>query len=374
MHDTIFPLCWTKITSVSENGDQQVWDTGFSGVDQMVLHEKNDYSRFEFTLPYYALQGQNRYAAKIEGLDDDWRVLGNVPRIQFSRPPPGHYLLRVKAAPARGGWSHHELTLAIHVKQAFYKRPWFHIAWPVAVLILSSLASRWYIARIKRQEEQQTQINKKFAELELQALQAQMNPHFVFNALGAIQYFIQKNKVETADNFLAKFAKLMRLFLESSKNKYITLTEEIKLLSLYVELEQMRDEQKFEAVISVDEKIDIHYRELPSILIQPFVENAINHGLFHKKGKGHLVVTFGENERGSLICTIQDDGVGRVKAAQMKRQSSRTHKSRGMQIVLERLEVLQHVDEVSIIVDVSDLYPDQDDTGTIVRIEIPDLD
>lgn len=368
------PLQWVRITKFTDEGDQEVWDKEFSALKKIKLRQGDDYLQFEVALPYYLQPGQNQYAAKLVGLDTSWRLLHHQTVFKLNRPPPGQYEFRVKAAPAQGHWLPEELSVDIQVKQAIYQRPWFQVVLPVVILLLSYLASLWNIERIRKQQEQQTHINKKFAELELQALQSQMNPHFVFNALGAIQYFIQKNDAEAADSYLAKFAKLMRLFLESSKNKYIPLSEEIKLLSLYVELEQMRYENKFEVEMIVDDNIDVHSRELPSILIQPFVENAINHGLFNKKENGLLTIEFEEDGQGMLICTIKDDGVGRAKADLMKQQSNRTHKSRGMQIVRERLEVLQHVDELSIIVTVEDHFPEKEDRGTIVKIKIPDPD
>jgi hypothetical protein len=368
------PLQWISVTKFTDEGDKEVWNKEFSGLKKINLRQGDDYIQFEFALPYYSQPGKNQYAVKLIGLDTTWRLLHHNSLFKLNRPPPGQYEFRIKAAPAQGQWLPEELAVDIMVKQAIYQRPWFQAVLPVVILLLSYLASLWNIERIKKQQEQQTHINKRFAELELQALQSQMNPHFVFNALGAIQYFIQKNDAEAADSYLAKFAKLMRLFLESSKNKYIPLSEEIKLLSLYVELEQMRYENKFEVEMTVDKNIDVHSRELPSILIQPFVENAINHGLFHKKEKGLLTIEFAEDDQGMLICTIKDDGVGRSKASLMKQLSNRTHKSRGMQIVRERLEVLQHVDEISIILTVDDHFPEKENSGTIVKIKIPDPD
>ncbi len=368
------PLQWIKISKYTESGDKQMWEHHLSDLNKIKLQHNDDYIRFEFMLPYFCLPGQNKYAAKLIGLDDHWRLLEENPYFQVSRPPPGSYQLKIKAAPAEGHWMKEELSLDIQVSHAFYQRTWFLVSLPFIVLILSYFTSVWYVNRIRQQQEHQTRINKKFAELELQALQSQMNPHFVFNALGAVQYFIQNNNARAADSFLAKFAKLMRMFLESSKNKYISLYAELEMLSLYCELEQMRYDKKFDFNISVGKTIDTHNRELPSILIQPFVENAINHGLFHKKEKGQLSIEFEEDHLGNLTCSIKDDGVGRVKADQIKQQTNRTHKSRGMQIVRERLEVLQQVDEIKIAVTVEDLHPEREDKGTVVTIKIPELE
>ncbi|HFA47431.1 MAG TPA: hypothetical protein ENJ95_00280 [Bacteroidetes bacterium] len=369
-----FPLQWVGLTKHLSDGSELAQRDGIAGIKSLRMRQRDDFIRLEFALPDYEKPAQNRYAMKLEGLDTAWHFLGTDPSVQISRPPPGTYKLRIKAAPAKGFWTDGELSLNIRVKQAFYQRAWFQVALPLAILLLSYLIGRWSVRRVKQREEEATRVNKKFAELELQALRSQMNPHFVFNSLGAIQFFIQNNDAGAADNYLAKFAKLMRLFLESSKNKYISLSEEIKLLSLYVELEQMRFEDRFDAEIAVDKDLDTYSRELPSILIQPFVENSINHGLFHKNGKGRLLVKFYEKENGALICRIEDDGVGRERSASLKQKSPRNYKSRGMQIVNERLEVLKQVDEIDIKIEVEDLDPNADDTGTVVTIEIPDLD
>ena len=369
-----FSLQWTHLGKVADNGQKQEWSSHFSAFDKITMRHDDDYYWLEFSLPHYHKSEQNQYAVKLEGRDSAWQLLGNDPVYVLNRPPPGSYHLRIKAAPAQGTWLADELTLEVEVKEAFYQKAWFQIMMPVSVIFLSYVVSMWFIGRIREREEAQTQINKKFAELELQALQSQMNPHFVFNALGAIQYFIQKNNASAADSYLAKFAKLMRLFLESSKNKYISLAEEIKLLSLYVELEKMRFEDKFDFKITVDKELDIHSRELPSILIQPFVENAVNHGLFHKKENGLLNINFQKTTENGLRCTIEDNGVGRQKAGELKEKSKPTHKSRGMQLVNERLEVLQQVDEINILIKIEDLYPEEEETGTSVTIELPDLD
>ena len=369
-----FPLQWKKIVIYKNDGQAQTKDKGFTNTEQVVLAQQDDFMHLEFFLPNYLDSERNQYAIKLEGQDTVWRLLGTNPVAEINRPKPGKYLMRIKAAPAGGFWMEEELTLSLEVRQAFYQAFWFQLTMPILVILLSYLFARWIINRIRKKEARQTQINKRFAELELQALQSQMNPHFVFNSLGAIQYFIQNNDAEAADNYLAKFAKLMRLFLESSKNRYILLVEEIKLLSLYIELEQMRYEDKFVANIEVDKKINTHSRELPSILLQPFVENAINHGLFHKKTNGILKISFQAGPDDQLICTIVDNGIGRKKAQLIKEKSPRNHKSRGMQILSERLEVLELVEEMRISVTVNDLHPKQPETGTIVTITIPNPD
>jgi sensor histidine kinase YesM len=137
----------------------------------------------------------------------------------------------------------------------------------------------------------------------------------------------------------------------------------------------MRFENKFHARIEADEEIDIHTCEIPSVLIQPFVENAINHGLFHKKSGGNLSVRFSDQKDGAVTCVIEDDGIGRKRAQALKEKSNSQHKSFGMQLVRERLEVLQHMDELKILFDIEDIDDQRTGhTGTRVTIKIPLMD
>ena len=153
-----------------------------------------------------------------------------------------------------------------------------------------------------------------------------MNPHFIFNALGSIQYFIQTYDTVKADEFLSNFAMLMRSILESSKSKYISLSEEIKLIELYVGLEKIRFENLFDYQIAIDDNLDLESK-VPPMIIQPFVENAINHGLYHLKGrKGLLNLTFDAINNNELKISISDNGIGRKAAAKLR---NKNHKSRG---------------------------------------------
>jgi ligand-binding sensor domain-containing protein len=370
-----YPIQLTRIVKTSLSGTVTVQESDLTWLNELELSHNDVQVRLEFSLPIYNYSRQNRYAVWLEGIDENWRYLGVQNFLEISRLLPGEYKLRIKAGATNKFWEAEELQLTLVVKQVFYQTLWFQISLPVGILVLSYFFSRILIRRIRRRARETTIINKKFAEMELQALQSQMNPHFVFNALGAIQFFIQNNKAAAADEYLTKFAKLIRLFLECSKNKYITLEEEIKLLSLYVELEQMRFENKFHARIEADEEIDIHTCEIPSVLIQPFVENAINHGLFHKKSGGNLSVRFSDQKDGAVTCVIEDDGIGRKRAQALKEKSNSQHKSFGMQLVRERLEVLQHMDELKILFDIEDIDDQRTGhTGTRVTIKIPLMD
>ena len=233
------------------------------------------------------------------------------------------------------------------------------------------------IEKIKEEEQRQKElklIEQRFTELELKTVRLQLNPHFMFNALGAIQHYIDNNNKRLAINYLADFARLMRLFLESSKKRFVTLADELELIQLYVSLEQMRFEDKFDVDFRIDETIDPDTVELPSLLLQPFIENAINHGLYHKKEKGLLSIGVQSEDNDHLQIIIEDDGIGRSRATEIKKQSLRKHKSRGTEIVLERLEALNASGEILLELSVDDAFVNQEDCGTRVTLSITDTD
>ncbi len=240
----------------------------------------------------------------------------------------------------------------------------------LSIVLFSALIIYYYTQYIRRVEQQKTDQNKKISELQLKALQGQMNPHFIFNALGAIQYFIQTNDVNKADEYLSDFALLMRGILDSSSKKYITLKEELKLIKLYVGLEKARFENKFDVNISVIGSVD-EETLIPPMVIQPYIENAVNHGLHHlKKRKGQLNIDI-HHSGDLLMIVIQDNGIGRKAAQALKNRS--THKSRGMGITAERIITINTSSDLSITIDIKDLVNSAGVAlGTKVTIKIRD--
>jgi LytS/YehU family sensor histidine kinase len=206
-------------------------------------------------------------------------------------------------------------------------------------------------------------------ELEMEALRAQMNPHFIFNSLNSINMFILENNKLQASEYLSKFSRLIRLILQNSKEAFISLESELEALQLYLELESLRFDNKFEYKISVDEDIDTTTLKVPPLIIQPYAENAIWHGLMHKKEKGHLEIKLYQQDE-ILFCKITDDGIGRKKAAELKSKSS-THKSMGIKITENRIAMMQlNGDNKS--VEIKDLvYADGSAAGTEVVLRIP---
>ena len=211
---------------------------------------------------------------------------------------------------------------------------------------------------------------RRVVESELTALRAQMNPHFFFNSLNAIQSFIITNEKKLAADYLSKFARLMRLILENSKHAFVEIREEIQLLDLYIELEAIRFDNRFTSRIEIDPDMDCDAR-IPSMLIQPYVENAIRHGLVHRGAGGMLRVTLHRTDH-KLLCSIEDNGIGRGKAGEIRTRQGESRRSMGMMITKERLDILNADLAVETNVTITDLF-DEDGmaAGTRVDISIP---
>ncbi|MEL6926165.1 MAG: histidine kinase, partial [Bacteroidota bacterium] len=207
------------------------------------------------------------------------------------------------------------------------------------------------------------------AEVELKSLQGQMNPHFLFNSLNSIKHFILTNDKFVAADYLTNFSKLVRLILNNSKQKTISLQQELETLKLYLEMEQMRFPQKFKFEIELSPALDPEELEIPPLILQPYVENAIWHGLMHKRdGSNGLIKVAARPVNNYLYFIIEDNGIGREKAMELRSKSAANRKSYGMQITHARLTMTDQNAQVKII----DLKNDAGEaTGTRVELRLP---
>ncbi|MGV3696178.1 tetratricopeptide repeat-containing sensor histidine kinase [Flavobacterium sp.] len=221
----------------------------------------------------------------------------------------------------------------------------------------------------RHQVKRRLTLQKEVAEYEQKALHLQMNPHFVFNCLGSISSFIVQNGTDSALKYLSKFSKLMRLTLEYSKDSLIPIDKEIESLQNYLELEQLRFHDKFEFRIQSSESVEFNMG-LPPLLIQPFVENAILHGLVPKEGNGMIVVDF-DVQNNQLVCTIWDNGIGITKSSTMKENSMKAHKSMALEITRKRLEIMEATISKSAQIEIKELQENNTITGTKVTLRLP---
>lgn len=259
-----------------------------------------------------------------------------------------------------------------HSKKRFFTQKHLSILTTIASLCANK------IIRVRAEEEKREAQNilmrtqQKMTEVEMQALRAQMNPHFIFNCLNSINRYIVKSDQTTASLYLTKFAKLIRLILDNSNSKNVLLTHELEALKLYIEMEALRFDKKFSYEVKVDGNLGTDTIELPPLIIQPYVENAIWHGLLHKETDGHLSVRVSKNGDSMLQCVIEDNGVGREKAKELKSKSAISRKSLGMQLTENRLSLLNKHAELNASIEIIDLKNGHNEAaGTKVILKIP---
>jgi tetratricopeptide (TPR) repeat protein len=203
-------------------------------------------------------------------------------------------------------------------------------------------------------KQKQSALQQKATELEMQALRAQMNPHFIFNCLSSINRFVLKNETEAASDYLTRFSRLIRMVLINSQKSTITLEDEIEMLRLYLDMERLRFKNSFDYNITYSNSVDAGAIMIPPLLLQPFCENAIWHGLMHKEGHGSLNIIIAM-DRNVLQCTIADDGIGRKKAAELKSKSGEKEKSLGLKITTDRLALINETNDIQTFYEMHDL-------------------
>lgn len=244
------------------------------------------------------------------------------------------------------------------------------IAGFVIVVVFAIIALALY------NQKRKTVFKHEVLESKMQALRAQMNPHFTFNVLNSIQYYVRTNDMKSAEMYLNKFSKLIRMILDQSRNSYILLQQEITMLKLYLELEQMLFEKKFDYNIQVDKNLDVAGIFIPGMLIQPIVENAIKHGLEHKEGESMINISF-ISHNATLLCSVTDNGIGREAAEKLKADNKNskegnTHVSAATKILKERMDALSTLYSIHLSYKTEDIINENGAVeGTRVLLEVP---
>lgn len=334
-------------------------------------------SRFNTITFYYkgiCLTGPEKvlYIKKLEGLEKEWSLPSAEDYSKYANLAPGKYTFKVKSRNNEGIWDAQETSFSFTILTPFFKKWWFILG---TILLSLSLISGIIIYRIKSiKKKQRLDYDRKveMSKIELKALRSQMNPHFIFNSLNSIQHYIFNSKTDEAIKYLSKFARLVRIILNNSNKPTVTVGEDLEALKLYLQLEQMRFEDKFEYEITIEPSVDADYDIMPPLLTQPYVENAILHGLNPKPEKGKLCIHFKAKDN-FLVCTITDNGIGRQKAGEIKRTMPVSkHKSLGMQITEDRLKILNDMNNSKLSVTITDLKDAANNpAGTQVELYIP---
>lgn len=239
----------------------------------------------------------------------------------------------------------------------------------IGMVIIILLSRKQRLAQQLREANFQSRLT----EVNFAALRSQMNPHFIFNCLNSIKLYTEQNNNEAASEYLSKFAQLIRSTLDNARREKVILAEEIESLELYLQLEAMRFKEKLAYTVLVDKNVDVDFIEIPPMLVQPYIENAIWHGLMHKKEGGNITVRLSQvNENSLLVIVIEDNGIGRKKAGELKSKTAEKRKSHGTQITSERIALINEKYQMAAEVNTADLYNEQSEpSGTSVTIKLP---
>lgn len=352
------------ITGLTVNGRDTALKSHYT-----LSYEQNDI-RISFVGISYT-SGNNityRYQLKKDEDISEFKY-ANKNELQFSTLAPGDYIFYAWAKNAEGVWSATPAMLSFEIRPPFWATWWFIIVCAGVIIGITLVSIRWRFRQLIEKSLLRNELN----EVKQHALSSRMNPHFMFNALNSIQNYISMNNTENAHRYLSKFSRLMRLILLNSKDTFVSFESEIEALKLYIDLETVRFKDRINCLITIDPMLEEGTYRIPAMVVQPYVENAIKHGLVPKKGKGKLDITF-KKEQEVLICTITDNGIGRVKAMEntIARQKHLNHESMGMALTDNRIKLLRSIYKREIKVEITDLYDRKKTSrGTLVTLHFP---
>lgn len=332
-------------------------------------HDQNNF-KIDFVGISFKSTGDITYQYKLAGLDTIMKTTKEN-TLEFLSLPPGNYELQLVAINKFGVKSGLK-KIAIIINPAFYQTKWFLILTVLASAVTTLLLVLLYNQYKRRKREKEQITTKRITELEQMALRAQMNPHFIFNCLNSIQQFVYDKDIHTANRFISGFAKLVRQTLDNSSKSTISIADEVEYLNSYLTLEKIRFENKFDYHITVDPAIKQEEYKIPVMLLQPYVENSIRHGIRYKKdGLGQINIHF--TAEGNFIhCSIEDNGIGREKAKELKSRQHIEYQSKGMLLTRERVEAINKNMHDKISIQVIDLKKENGEAaGTKILMHFP---
>ncbi|MEM6343104.1 MAG: two-component regulator propeller domain-containing protein [Bacteroidota bacterium] len=307
-----------------------------------------------------------RYQWQLEGWEKAWQYPSADPKVSYTNLPPGEYVFRLRASNSDGVFNGPEIRLPIEIKPRLDQHWGFRLGLVgLGILLVASLVY-FYLWRLREREKQA--LERRIAHSKQESLASQMDQHFLFNSLNSIQRFVLENRPKEAGKFISRFGRLIRLQLQQASQALVSIEEELNTLDLYLSLEQLRTRQKFVYEINTGPELDIYQLEIPPGLLQPYLENAIWHGLMPKEEEGLLQLNIQGIDKGYRI-EIIDNGIGREASERFKANSSYRPPSKGMSITKERISMLNALHEMELSMQIEDLQkPDGQVIGTKVSL------
>lgn len=334
------------------------------------LNHNQNAIQISFNVNGFQFNQKGVYQYRMKGLSPEWITL-NIGEnfVKFNSLPPGDYVFQVKAA-----FSKNFKEITIVIKSPFWQKWWFYLLISVLILGIGFIFFKIKIRKSEREKQialEKSETEKELVFFQLENLRSQMNPHFIFNALNSIQEYILTNDKENASDYLVKFSRLIRMYLEQSRENEVSLNDEVKALQFYLELEKNRFDEQLDFAIEIHSSINPSVFFIPSLFLQPYVENAIKHGLMHKKGLKSVSIHF-DYLKETLICTITDNGIGRNESENIQKSRNHMHKSFATSANQKRVDLLNRTRQNKITVQIIDLLDNNSHSiGTQVLIKIP---
>lgn len=353
--------CLLYVKAISSGSDT------LSGIN-IRLHPAHNEIKFDYVAVSFNSGGHIKYYYKIDQLKNTWDQTNNT-SITFPSLPPGNYTFRIKAI-NKYGINSRTIVIPFMVEKKLWQQVWFQVG---AVILIALLL--WYfiglrIKSIKRQASEKKIITEQIAELKQKALKSQINPHFVFNCLNSIQQYIIDNDIQGSNRFITSFARIIRKTLDFSERNEISLKEELSYLDDYLKLEQERFENSFQYFLNIDESVNTDFFKLPPLLLQPLIENAIRHGVRARADEKGVINITTELDDSYVSIIIQDNGPG-ILYSKQSRMININHNSMGINLVKERIKVLNDLQNQKILFSVSEVNNTSSFKGTIIKIQFP---
>src|SRR5688572_28657234 len=359
--------------SYSDHGNYEVNNT------VMLKYYQNDISILYSARGFKSVDNLE-FAYKLEGRDTGWSTMPysmldeKLNGAYFTDLDPGKYTFNVKVRKAGEDWRKPGATLNIVIKPPFWGTWWF---WPsviAGVSMITYVVTNLRARAVRKQEREKAKHEKELLEMEARALRAQMNPHFIFNSMNSIKALIQTDDKLKATDYLTTFSKLIRTLFNNADKKEISLYDEIETCKYYLQLESMRFDTKFSYSVNVDENIDLKSIQIPALIIQPFIENAIWHGIVPRNSGGHVALKV-QKKNDCVEVVIDDDGIGRETSQKNKSSSGLTHQSKGVNLTHSRLELNNLLQQRQAKLEILDKKDESGKaTGTTVIIQIKELE
>ena len=360
-----FSDCLMRWTGVTINGNSVETDS-----NDIILPAGNNSIKFDYVGISFRSNGDVLYKYRLVGLDTAWQETRST-FVSYPSLPSGSYNFQIQAI-NKYGINSEILNYQFLINQYYYEKSWFRLFVALSVFVIMLLGFLFLLKRFKKREIEKTQINSKISALEQLALKSQMNPHFIFNSLNSIQQYVMDKDVAGANKFISGFSRLIRQTLDFSSKQKIGMQEELDYLTNYLELEKTRLEGAFDYSIDVDPLIANAGYTIPPMILQPFVENSVRHGVrYRKDNKGYIQIRV-TSDADHIYFVLEDNGVGRTQSKNLKSSMPIEYQSKGMTLTANRVELLNNSSKQKMQVTVEDAFPEDDIyPGTRVIVTIP---